>query len=126
MTWQDARYYCRQHSSDLVSVLSLTLNEDLTRMLQVNEVGAAWIGLYRESWKWADGSRVPFTLWAPQQPNNENGFQACVYMQGGTWNDWNCDTEYNFLCEGEPKPSCYNAKLDFTKVFHYQLNLRLA
>ncbi|XP_028260901.1 lectin [Parambassis ranga] len=99
LTWQDAQYYCRLYYTDLVSVMSLSANEELMMILKANDVSAAWIGLYRESWKWADGSSIPFTLWSPQQPNNDNGSQACVYMQGGSWNDWNCDTKFNFLCE---------------------------
>ncbi|KAG7221488.1 hypothetical protein INR49_002463 [Caranx melampygus] len=96
MTWFEAQSYCRQHYTDLVSVRSSAENEDVRGRLQGIP---AWIGLHRDSWRWSDGSHSSFRHWMESQPDNQNSREACVIVLEGGWNDWACDTKFNFLCQ---------------------------
>uniref|UniRef100_A0A3Q1IXT0 C-type lectin domain-containing protein n=1 Tax=Anabas testudineus TaxID=64144 RepID=A0A3Q1IXT0_ANATE len=62
MTWTDAQSYCRVHYTDLASVRNQAENDQIWLMLQ-NQY--TWIGLYRNSWKWSDGSSLSVSNWAP-------------------------------------------------------------
>ncbi|XP_042368623.1 C-type mannose receptor 2-like [Plectropomus leopardus] len=99
-SWTEAQSYCRLQHTDLVSVRSQTENQQVRSRLQEKAtVQEAWIGLHRDAWKWSDGSPSPFRRWWDLQPDNENSSQACAAMQRGGWSDWNCDAEFNFLCQ---------------------------
>uniref|UniRef100_A0A667XEB9 C-type lectin domain-containing protein n=1 Tax=Myripristis murdjan TaxID=586833 RepID=A0A667XEB9_9TELE len=63
MTWSEAQSYCRQHYTDLATVSS---EEDVAKLNDA--VGSlisdwSWIGLFRDAWKWSDGSTMSFTKW---------------------------------------------------------------
>lgn len=97
-TWLEAQSYCRQHYTDLVSVRSQAENEEVRGRLQGSP---AWIGLHRDSWRWADGSDSSFSRWAESQPDNQNHNETCVSMLNGKWDDWSCDNKFNFLCQSK-------------------------
>uniref|UniRef100_A0A8D0A1P2 C-type lectin domain-containing protein n=1 Tax=Sander lucioperca TaxID=283035 RepID=A0A8D0A1P2_SANLU len=100
MTWTEAQSYCRAHYTDLVSVRNMAENQ------KVQEVAGgkwtwAWIGLFRDTWKWSDGSTSSFSFWKNGQPDNKK--ETCVaadFSQSGTWEDWSCDMERAFICYG--------------------------
>lgn len=92
-TWSEAQSYCREHYTDLASVRNRTENAQINKLAQ-NQI--IWIGLYRDSWKWSDGSRtswmVPFI-----PPGNINS--PCVYLNAGQWANQRCDVAFYFICE---------------------------
>ncbi|XP_078100293.1 uncharacterized protein LOC144513177 [Sander vitreus] len=97
MTWTKAQSYCRDHHTDLASVRNMTENQEVQAMLTGG--GLYWIGLFRDSWKWSDGSTSSFRFWKTGQPDNNN--ETCVaadFSQSGTWEDWPCDMERPFIC----------------------------
>lgn len=57
-----------------------------------------WIGLYREAWKWLDGTAASFRLLAPMEPKKDNT-DGCAAMSGESWYDRSCYLELNFLCQ---------------------------
>lgn len=70
-----------------------------------------WIGLFRDSWKWSDGSNSSFRFWrqTPREPNNRHGKEICVaanFNNDGEWEDWNCPLKRAFIC--------YSGKFSFT------------
>uniref|UniRef100_A0A3Q0SEY7 C-type lectin domain-containing protein n=1 Tax=Amphilophus citrinellus TaxID=61819 RepID=A0A3Q0SEY7_AMPCI len=93
-TWDDAQSYCRNNHTDLVSVRNQSENEQLRKMM----VGSfAWIGLYRNSWKWSDGSSNSFTSWAPSNPSAP--FTAsCGAAVKSKWLNDDCNTLWFFVC----------------------------
>ncbi|KAK7883905.1 hypothetical protein WMY93_027028 [Mugilogobius chulae] len=95
---EDARSYCRQHYTDLATIEDETENTELTTVISGHKV---WIGLYREPWRWSDGSTSNFTNWAVDQPDNLEFNQHCVKVdQYLTWHDAFCYTvEFTFHCE---------------------------
>uniref|UniRef100_A0AAX7VT17 C-type lectin domain-containing protein n=1 Tax=Astatotilapia calliptera TaxID=8154 RepID=A0AAX7VT17_ASTCA len=64
-SWRDAQSYCRDHYTDLASVR----NQSEIPQLKAIATSTAWIGLYRNSWKWSDGSTLSFTNWFPNAPS---------------------------------------------------------
>ena len=98
MTWTEAQSYCRKHHTDLASVRTAAENQKVDNVIPA---GAAWIGLFRDSWKWSDGSNSSFRYWAPGQPDNAGGKDACVAADlgnDGKWYDDPCDLERPSIC----------------------------
>uniref|UniRef100_A0A3B3V4H8 C-type lectin domain-containing protein n=1 Tax=Poecilia latipinna TaxID=48699 RepID=A0A3B3V4H8_9TELE len=69
MSWAAAQSFCRQHHTDLASVRSSSEWEQIQVLVQSAGQNAAWIGLFRNSWSWSDGSNVTFSHWRPTEPN---------------------------------------------------------
>ncbi|XP_010792843.1 C-type mannose receptor 2-like isoform X2 [Notothenia coriiceps] len=65
-SWRDAQNHCRGLSSDLISIHSAEENEAVHDLSESENV---WIGLFKDSWKWSDGSMSSFRYWLPAQPN---------------------------------------------------------
>ncbi|MEQ2186413.1 hypothetical protein GOODEAATRI_028168, partial [Goodea atripinnis] len=96
MNWTDAQRYCRQHYTDLASVRNLQENEQI-RTMKPGVI--AWIGLYRDTWKWSNGNLYLFHYWASGQPNGET--EKCTsadFSLSGQWKDWSCSLKKAFIC----------------------------
>ncbi|XP_078026556.1 macrophage mannose receptor 1-like [Epinephelus lanceolatus] len=107
MTWTEAQSYCRANYTDLTSVRNMTENQKVQELIPAGE--RVWIGLFRDSWKWLDGSNSSFRYWKleTKEPNNSHGKEACVaadFGQSGGWEDWNCDFERAFICSSVSVP----------------------
>lgn len=66
-----------------------------------------WIYRSRSNiWKWVSGDQINTFLWAEDQPNNYNGQQNCIVLDGGRkwlWNDVTCDLDYlPWICQYNP------------------------
>lgn len=99
-TWDEAQAYCRMNHLDLATVQnnedSANLQEAVYKMTKI-----AWIGLYNDinSWRWSyEDEKMTFQSWNMGEPNNYNGYEECVMMQGSTWNDWGCSDLLPFFC----------------------------
>lgn len=98
MNWTDAQRYCRERYTDLASVRSTTENEEIRTLVEE----LAWIGLYRESWKWSDGQLMQmtsFSNWNESQPDKIVG--SCATTTRSKWNTRPCNNKYAFVCSGE-------------------------
>lgn len=101
-SWRNAQSHCRGLSSDLVSIQSAEENRAVHDVSQSQNV---WIGLFKDPWKWSDGSNSSFRFWRPNQPNyNDQECVAAVFRAGGQWNDLKCSGKRNFICRGALKP----------------------
>ncbi|XP_034088391.1 putative C-type lectin domain family 20 member A [Gymnodraco acuticeps] len=103
MTWTDAQSYCREHHTDLASVRNLTENQQIVELVSG---GFYWIGLYRDSWKWSDGSNSSFKYWADYKPNYI-ALKVCVavaFDNSGKWEDLDCGLKKPFICYGPVVP----------------------
>eukprot|EP00064_Thunnus_orientalis_P005924 superscaffoldBa00000597_g5938 len=98
-SWRDAQNHCRGLSSDLVSIHSEEENEAVRNVSVSRDV---WIGLFRDPWKWSDGSNSSFRYWKPIQPNYLEGQDcvAAIFKDNGRWNDLRCTGKRNFVCHG--------------------------
>ncbi|XP_076593891.1 uncharacterized protein LOC143324954 isoform X2 [Chaetodon auriga] len=101
-SWRKAQNHCRGSSSDLVSIHSAEENEAVRNVFVSQNV---WIGLFKDHWKWSDGSNSSFRHWKPNQPNNRED-QNCVvaiFKDQGKWNDVQCSFKRPFFCHGARK-----------------------
>ncbi|KAM6995332.1 C-type mannose receptor 2-like [Tautogolabrus adspersus] len=101
-SWRNAQNHCRGLSSELVSIHSVEENK---AVLNISSSQNVWIGLFRDPWKWSDGSNSSFRFWKPGQPNYLNG-QDCVsgvFGNDGRWNDLKCTRKDAFICRGARK-----------------------
>lgn len=98
-TWRGAQIHCRNLLSDLVSIHSAKENE---AAMKASAFQTVWIGLFKDPWKWTDGSSSSFRYWKPNQPNYLQGQDcvAAVFKDLGKWNDLRCRTKQHFVCRG--------------------------
>ncbi|TKS65444.1 C-type lectin domain family 17, member A [Collichthys lucidus] len=103
MTWTEAQNYCRTNYTDLASVRNMTENQKIQDLKGPED--KVWIGLFRDSWKWLDGSDSSFRFWRGGEPNNNYDKETCVAANfdiSGKWADWNCDWKREFICYSPP------------------------
>uniref|UniRef100_A0A8C7ZCJ2 C-type lectin domain-containing protein n=1 Tax=Oryzias sinensis TaxID=183150 RepID=A0A8C7ZCJ2_9TELE len=100
MTWFDALSFCREHHTDLASVRNMEENQKIMELTPA--ATKLWIGLFRETWKWTDGSNSSFSYWKGGGPNNyQNQNENCAaadFESSGQWDDRNCDEKRAFIC----------------------------
>ncbi|XP_036420704.1 C-type mannose receptor 2-like isoform X2 [Colossoma macropomum] len=100
-TWREAQSYCREHYTDLVSVRNQIENQQIFDSAKQSVSDSVWIGLFNDSWKWADQSSSSFRYWASTQPDNYGGNQnyTAVFMtEQGRWHDVNGNSQLPFIC----------------------------
>ncbi|KAM3616959.1 uncharacterized protein V6R79_000290 [Siganus canaliculatus] len=117
MNWTEAQSYCRDHHTDLASVRNMEENNEVMNLVPSGQI--AWIGLFRDSWKWSDGSSLSFTYWRQGEPNNYQGTQEnCVvayFDNSGRWTDWSCDRKTAFICYSAPRGSRKVVRVKLTR-----------
>uniref|UniRef100_A0A3Q3AHD6 C-type lectin domain-containing protein n=1 Tax=Kryptolebias marmoratus TaxID=37003 RepID=A0A3Q3AHD6_KRYMA len=117
MNWTEAQSYCREHHTDLASVRNEAENQKVKELIP--STGINWIGLYRDTWKWSDGSSSSFRYWRGLEPNDNMEHCAAIYFQdSGRWEDWNCDKKNAFICQ--------NGKHQFKTFFELFYIIRLS
>ncbi|XP_047671881.1 C-type mannose receptor 2-like isoform X2 [Tachysurus fulvidraco] len=96
LSWPQAQAYCREHHTDLASALN---SSDQNMLVQVwNIQGVSWIGLYRDTWKWSDGTIASNLPWASGQPDNDYGNANCAVVNNGVFYDTPCNGLFSFFC----------------------------
>ncbi|KAM3598462.1 uncharacterized protein V6R79_018289 [Siganus canaliculatus] len=96
-TWDEAQRYCREHYVDLVTVRN---KEDNSLLHSLNPTEFTWIGLFKDSWKWSDGSALSFSSWATDAPSNVT-YHICGASGSGGWLNRACSDQRPFLCYSE-------------------------
>uniref|UniRef100_A0A8C6SEM9 C-type lectin domain-containing protein n=1 Tax=Neogobius melanostomus TaxID=47308 RepID=A0A8C6SEM9_9GOBI len=90
-SWEDAQYHCRQHHTDLAMIEDESENTAVASVLVPNQW--TWIGLYRQAWRWSDGSDSQFKNWGSGEPNNY-GNEHCAWEHGHKLNDASCSLKH--------------------------------
>ncbi|KAI7792228.1 putative L-selectin-like, partial [Triplophysa rosa] len=96
-SWHEAQSYCRQHYTDLATIRTQAENDQL---LQVS--GRAWIGLFRDSWKWSDGTDVSMSSinWMSTTRGVTGKTRPCGAADtAGRITDEDCSTTLPFICK---------------------------
>lgn len=96
LSWLDAQAYCRQFHTDLASAINATDNSHLGGV--ASQQGTSWFGLYRDTWKWSDGTKASNLTWLPAQPNNYYRPENCGRFNNGPLSDELCTNNYYFFC----------------------------
>lgn len=98
-TWGEAQTYCRQHYTDLATIRTKTENDVLN--VPVPSDDYVWIGLFRDSWKWSDGTNVstyPIN-WKSGQPDRYGTSRPCgAAGPNGLIDDQLCSRALPFIC----------------------------
>ncbi|XP_072255821.1 uncharacterized protein [Pyxicephalus adspersus] len=96
--WEESRQDCINRGSTL-----LLLNNKKELDLLLTRIGNKryWIGLRRVlmAWKWVDGTAPTFTNWNSGEPNNFGHREHCTEMITGGWNDLDCTSNIDYICE---------------------------
>ncbi|XP_038588641.1 macrophage mannose receptor 1-like [Micropterus salmoides] len=98
--WSAAQEYCRERYTDLVS--GLKQFQDMSQKLAVDiqsveEWMWVWIGLFRDTWMWSDGSSFSFRNWDLNKP----GSKKCAMTElngSGKWSSDDCIETKPFFC----------------------------
>uniref|UniRef100_A0A8C6M0A5 C-type lectin domain-containing protein n=1 Tax=Nothobranchius furzeri TaxID=105023 RepID=A0A8C6M0A5_NOTFU len=125
MNWTNAQSYCREHHTDLASVRNMSENQNVMKLIPAGQV--AWIGLYRESWKWVNGRTPTFMYWSSTKPDGLTSNCATAYLSGaGRWEDWSCSAQkafYHFIYDPknwtEAQTYCRQTYTDLVTVDSY-------
>ncbi|XP_047665740.1 C-type lectin lectoxin-Enh6-like [Tachysurus fulvidraco] len=96
MSWTEAQTYCRTFHTDLASALNQTDNDLLQQIAR--DQGASWIGLFRDTWKWSDGTEPTNLLWDSGQPNNYYRNEDCGDLYRRSFTDRDCTETYYSIC----------------------------
>ncbi|XP_026005210.1 macrophage mannose receptor 1-like [Astatotilapia calliptera] len=104
MGMEDARRYCQQRHSDLVTISSEAERVFLWKLIQDTGHHPYWIGLIVDldgTFAWMDDSPVVFQAWSENQPNFQNNDENCVAItpSRGFWHDYNCGFQLSFICK---------------------------
>ncbi|XP_022332922.2 macrophage mannose receptor 1-like isoform X2 [Crassostrea virginica] len=110
-TWDEARLRCLSMDSQLLKIedaeeQTMLMNEFLKRDEELPGVQEWWVGMKRKEdnvnqWVWTDSSPVneSYIRWGQDEPNNYNQNEHCAEIWERTFNDKNCDSKLNFVCE---------------------------
>uniref|UniRef100_A0A3Q1CQ35 C-type lectin domain-containing protein n=1 Tax=Amphiprion ocellaris TaxID=80972 RepID=A0A3Q1CQ35_AMPOC len=104
LTWNEAQTYCRQKYTDLATMESATVMNQLQRLLSSSgHNSGVWFGLYSKiNWKWSDGftgSGAEYRDWGTNEPQSQiNHF--CV-VKDEKWYIRDCGSVLPFICYNE-------------------------
>ncbi|KAL7375657.1 hypothetical protein ABVT39_021523 [Epinephelus coioides] len=111
MSWPQAQSYCREHHTDLVSGDQQLEDDEFKREYKSDR--EVWIGLFRDSWRWSDGSNHSFRYWdlesdndkdhnkcamTTSNMNNNNNNNKKKKKKNGKWRAARCEEEKPFFC----------------------------
>ncbi|KAI4892331.1 hypothetical protein NFI96_019716 [Prochilodus magdalenae] len=95
-TWLDAQAYCRQYHTDLATIENEIDNQILKSM--VAGQWSAWVGLFRDAWKWSDQSNASSINWFLGSPDNLFGNENCGSLLIDRISDTDCSSLLPFFC----------------------------
>ena len=107
-SWVDARAECVARGGDLAVIEDAEENAYLRE--QAANIARAnwWIGLSDSAdegtFVWVDGQALDYDNWSGNEPNDWREDEDCGELISGTgrWNDFRCDGDRPFICEGPP------------------------
>ncbi|XP_041859821.1 macrophage mannose receptor 1-like isoform X2 [Melanotaenia boesemani] len=97
MTFPEAQSYCRANHTDLACIRNMAENQKIHKLIPAGQ--STWIGLFRDCWKWVDGSNSSFTYWNTDEPGGADQYCAAAYFAAsGKWADWTCEWKRASIC----------------------------
>ncbi|XP_023271133.1 C-type mannose receptor 2-like [Seriola lalandi dorsalis] len=97
--WTQAQSYCREYHTDLVSGERQLQDVELTEEKNMTKEKQLWIGLFRDTWTWSDGSIFSFRHWDHESFRDGKGPNKCVLLKtSGKWGTDQCHERKPFFC----------------------------
>ncbi|XP_034533079.1 macrophage mannose receptor 1-like [Notolabrus celidotus] len=95
MNWTQAQKYCRDHHTDLLSGLD-QLEEIVNKSFSHESM---WIGLFRDTWRWSNGSKFSFRNWGQGLFKDGHDKKECatVLNRLGEWGSDDCNKRKTLL-----------------------------
>ncbi|MED6259617.1 hypothetical protein ATANTOWER_026441 [Ataeniobius toweri] len=100
-TWQEAQRYCREKHTDLISGLKQLQDEELKNVMNsADKETYIYFGLFRDTWRWSDGSSFSFRHWNNDLNNQQYNSGQCAFAfnDEGRWKTDSCDQKKPFIC----------------------------
>uniref|UniRef100_A0A8C6WE87 C-type lectin domain-containing protein n=1 Tax=Neogobius melanostomus TaxID=47308 RepID=A0A8C6WE87_9GOBI len=97
-SWENAVAHCRANHSELATIESSAENSEVTSLVASLDSSIAWIGLYRESWRWSDNTPVNFTNWR-SVGDDIRGLHCVAETADHVWSPTGCDAQLPFFCQ---------------------------
>ncbi|XP_023264465.1 macrophage mannose receptor 1-like [Seriola lalandi dorsalis] len=104
-TWAEARADCVNQGGDLLSITDPFEQAFIQGVIQASPTGISlWMGghdsVTEGGWEWTDGSPFRYIRWSAGNPDNYQGEDCLsIYINGGYWNDDNCEYKRGYICE---------------------------
>uniref|UniRef100_A0A087XKR4 C-type lectin domain-containing protein n=1 Tax=Poecilia formosa TaxID=48698 RepID=A0A087XKR4_POEFO len=99
-TWQEAQSYCREKHTDLISGTKQLQDEEVKKLMNSAD-SKSYTGLFRDNWRWSDGSSFSFRHWNLLFTNEQSISDQCamtVFNDGGRWKNVSCTERKPFIC----------------------------
>uniref|UniRef100_A0A3Q2DEA2 C-type lectin domain-containing protein n=1 Tax=Cyprinodon variegatus TaxID=28743 RepID=A0A3Q2DEA2_CYPVA len=99
-TWQEAQSYCREKHTDLISGMKQLQDGELEEVMNSAD-GKTYFGLFRDTWRWSDGSSFSFRHWNKWSINEGPNSGRCAVAgidDEGRWKTDSCDQKKPFIC----------------------------
>ncbi|XP_039465627.1 macrophage mannose receptor 1-like isoform X1 [Oreochromis aureus] len=130
MTWTKAQNYCRDHYTDLASGLDQADGEEF-KILNKSQGSPmnVWIGLFRDTWRWSDGSNFSFRHWNMESfYDGQNNRKCAVTLlnRSGKWSSDECNKKNPFFCYDDKlilinENKTWEEALDYCRLHHTDL-----
>ncbi|XP_038160963.1 C-type mannose receptor 2-like [Cyprinodon tularosa] len=121
-TWQEAQSYCREKHTDLISGMKQLQDGELKEVMKsVVDWTYIYFGLFRDSWRWSDGSSFSFRHWNDQFYKYQYHTGRCAAAgidDEGRWKTDSCDQERPFICYDD-KVILIKEKMNWEDALYY-------
>ena len=100
--WNSAQSTCKEDGGNLAIIFNQK-TRDVVKGLEKWSL-EYWIGVTDQwnegTWQTATKLNLPYTNWAPGEPNNADYGEDCAYQNWDTkWNDEPCSKKKAFICQ---------------------------
>jgi serine/threonine-protein kinase len=111
-TWDEARAGCERLGGHLATITDAAEQAFIEARLWSRGVTLdvnVWLGATdrerQRRFRWITGEPFTFRAFHPSEPDNKDGAQDCLIVNGTTrrWHDRHCDMTYPALCERDPR-----------------------
>ncbi|XP_005451875.1 putative C-type lectin domain family 20 member A [Oreochromis niloticus] len=124
--WREAQSYCREHHTDLASGRA-QLKEAVSKFKSSGKL-PSWIGLFRDTWRWSDGSNYSYRHWESidelpvELSKTDSGTRNCAMIalnKERKWSADDCNNRKPFFCYGDEKLILINESKNWDDALIY-------